>query len=77
MTEEKFDEYELTEKCARVDQNESKLTLIRIDLTTNWLRTEALYAPPLPSAGLGIVTSRTNVIYSSADGGIKHFLQSF
>ena len=39
LTEEKFYEYELTEKWVRVDQNENELTWVRIDLRTNWLRT--------------------------------------
>ena len=42
-TEEKFYEYEMTEKWVRVDQNENKLTWVRTDLRTNWLRPPTEY----------------------------------
>ena len=39
LTKWERDEYELTEKWVRVDQNEYELTWVRTDLSTNWLRT--------------------------------------
>ena len=39
MTTWERDEYEMTEKWVRVNQNEYELTWVRIDLSTNWLHT--------------------------------------